>query len=237
MEPQNQDIKYLSQSKNSPNPLLIVAIIFTAIVGGIFLLTANNKKIEAPGKDIESIKMPETQKASGTQATSSQGEIPTQKLASKPTDVFVGDDFVLKMPTGWNSAATMPGTVATVFNTAENNSTNPTAAKINFKSYITVTFVINNKTLDQTIADLQAEIAKQITKPSFSKSQDIIIDGQPGKTFEASFNKDGVDFVVLLGLTKSPNKTFIISGYTLSERWAQNKDIFYQAIKNFQFAK
>ncbi len=232
MENQNQETKYLPQPKPGLNPLLVVAIIFVAIVGGIFLLTTNKKKVPTP-TEIQDIKMPETKP---TTTTSTAGEIPAQKLVTKPTDVFIGDDFVLKLPLGWEATTPVPGTVATVFNKSEDNSKNPAAAKINFKSYIAVTFVINKKTLDQTITDLQAEIAKQITKPSFSKPQDLTIDNMPGKTFEASFNKDGMDFVVILGLVKNNDKTFIVSGYTLSERWEQNKPTFLEAIKNFKIA-
>jgi hypothetical protein len=169
---------------------------------------------------------------------SGQQTTPSPIATSTPApNIFQGDDFSIVIPQEWqNSPSPLPGSLLTVYKTYEDHSQDPNAQKINFKSYLAISF---DKTQGRTQAQLLNMIKQSLTQvspntKSVASSQENI-DGQPANLEEFSINQQEVDFHVLVALIAKGDKYFSISVNTTEKKWPEYKDILYETVKSFRF--
>jgi len=148
---------------------------------------------------------------------------------------FIGDDFTLIPPAGWIRTQ-IPSTLVSYQNSRETQPKGSAAEKINFKSYLAVSF---DSTNGQSLVQI-AELVKNQTKGvapaiSFASAIDGTIGGQPAKFMEADLLMQDVNFKVAIAVAMKGDKYFIISFNTTAEKWPEYRDIFYNALNSFKF--
>ena len=168
---------------------------------------------------------------------SNNSSLETANSPERTTGLYVGDNFTIVSPKDWIQTH-MQSTLVSFQNPAEKYPEGSAAAKINFKSYIAVSF---DNTQGKTIEEI-AELVKQQVQAvapsvSFTSETDEIIDGQPVKIMEANLNQQNVDFKVLMAVITKENKYFTISANTTVQKWTEYSEIFYDTIRSFKFKK
>lgn len=152
-------------------------------------------------------------------------------------DPYVGDDFTIVSPPDWIQTH-MQSTLVSFQNPREAQPENSAAAKINFKSYIAVSFDnTQEKTLDETVRLVKQQTRSVVPTISFDSETSGTIDSQPAKFIEASLNQQDVDFKVLLVIIMKDNKYFTISANTTAQKWTEYRDVFYSTANSFKFKR
>ncbi|KKT22024.1 MAG: hypothetical protein UW08_C0020G0010 [Parcubacteria group bacterium GW2011_GWB1_43_8b] len=191
--------------------LIAFAIIVAAGVGwGIYSLTQNkNADIETGG--------------------------PVDVTGPESNNAYIGDDFTIVPPPNWIETH-LPGTLVSFQNSKETHPLNSAAAKINFKSYIAVSFDnANGKTANETAELIKQQTINILPNISFSPATDRLIDGQPAKFMEASISQQNVNFKVMIVVALKGDKFFTISYNTTAEKWTEYRNLFYSTADSFKF--
>ncbi|MDP2684480.1 MAG: PsbP-related protein [bacterium] len=154
---------------------------------------------------------------------------------AESADRYIGDDFTILQPAGWTQGQ-ISGTLVSFHNTTEVFPEGSAARKINFQSYMAVSFdTLNERSLaeinDLTINQIKASIpsAEVIT------SSDETIDGQPAKLNIVTLSQQEVDYTVFIAVLSKGDKYYAISGNTTTDKWTEYEDLFYQIARSFVF--
>jgi len=154
---------------------------------------------------------------------------------SQPGRPYVGDDFTLIPPTDWIQTH-ISGTLVSYQNSKEAQPKDSAADKINFKSYIAVSFdKVNGQTLDKITEVIKRQLESVAPAISFAPVTNGTIGGQPAKLIEASLLMQEVDFKVMVAIAMKGDKYFTISSNTTAEKWPEYRDVFYNTLNSFKF--
>lgn len=196
--------------------LLIVIIVVLVIGAGVGIyFVSQNKKDSTP-----------------TNTTQTNSSLTNQ--SSEP-ERYIGDDFTIIPPEGW-LWANIPGTLIAFQNSEETHPEGSPAAKINFRTYIAVSFDnVQARTLEEISSFLQQETLKAIPSTKFISLTDETVDSQAAKFIEAELTQQDVDYKVLMAVVLKGDKYFVISANTTTDRWSEYKDLFYNTARSFKF--
>jgi len=148
---------------------------------------------------------------------------------------YVGDDFSILQPAGW-SQGQIQGTLISFHNTSEVFPEGSAARKINFKSYIAVSFdMVNERSLGEINDLTMDQIKASIPSTEVITSSDETINGQPAKISVFTMSQQEVDYTVFMSVVSKGDKYYAISGNTTTDKWTEYEDLFYQIARSFVF--
>jgi len=205
------------QGKKSNKTLLIVIVIVVVIgaAAAIYFFT-------------------QSKETTNTATESSTTETNTTTSTNTVSETrYQGDDFSILNPADWTQSQ-ISGTLVSFHNTSEVHPEGSAAKKINFQSYLAVSFDMTNErslveTNDLTINQIKAAIPSA----EVTASSDETVDGQPAKFSVFTMSQQEVDYTVFLAVILNGDKYFIISGNTTTDKWTEYKDMFYQTARSF----
>lgn len=146
---------------------------------------------------------------------------------------YQGDGFSLLRPQGWIEGQ-IPSTLVSFHNNSETHPDGSAAAKINFKSYIAVSFDnLQGKTLEDIHTLTVNNITAAIPSAKVFATSDETVGGQPAKFSAMELNQQDVDYTVLLVLIGGGDKYYSLSFNTTTEKWIASKDEFYRIARSF----
>lgn len=151
-------------------------------------------------------------------------------------EVYTDKDFSIKPPEKWQKVS-MPNTLVAFRNPNESFPKNSPAARINFNSYIAVSF---DNTQQRTFSEF-VEFIKQKTKelvPSvvYTEQVEKQINGQPAKFIELEMTQQDINFKVLMVSVNAQDKYYLISCNTTIGKWDQYKELFYSTAESFKLS-
>jgi hypothetical protein len=194
----------------------VIIILLIVIVGVLIFLFSdrNNKKGELEG-------------------VSTQEETPSETKSE--TNLYVGEDFTIARPENWIQTH-LQSTLVSFQNTSESYPEGSAPAKVNFKSYVAVSF---DNTQANTIEEISSLVKQQIQAvipgASFGSKIKETISGQPAVITEIDLRQQDIDFKVLMGIIMKEDKYFTISANTTTQKWPEYGPIFYDMIRSFRF--
>lgn len=153
----------------------------------------------------------------------------------KEENVLVTDDFSIERPEGWEQMSAPMGVSAIVVNVNE-QITDPEAKKINFRSYFSVSYdTLQGKTEPEYFNYIKNSLTQALPEIKFTQEKQITINNDKAQALEADLTQQGVDFKVLMVITKGQGSdVWIISFNTLKSKWDGYKDLFYQTAGTFR---
>ncbi len=148
--------------------------------------------------------------------------------------LYVSDDFSVIQPAGWVQGQ-IPGTLASFQNLKESHAAGSAAAKINFKSYIAVSFDnTNGKTLDRVYQTTVDGITSSIPSAKTFAASNETVNGLPAKFAAMELNQQDVAYTVLVAVYLADGKYYVVSFNTTTEKWVGYKDKFYEVARSFK---
>lgn len=160
------------------------------------------------------------------------------KKINKPAEsnnAYIGDDFTIISPTGWIQTH-LPSTLVSFQNPKEIQPKGSAAEKINFKTYIAVSFDnAQGKTLNQVTELVRQQVVAVVPSISFAPETIGTIDSQPAKFMEAGLTQQNVEFKVMVAVVLKGDTYFTISNNTTAEKWPEYRDLFYNTADSFKF--
>jgi len=173
-------------------------------------------------------------KEDGTATNTTQTNLSLTNQAPEP-ERYIGNDFTIISPEDWQYA-TIPGALTAFQNANETHPEGSAAAKINFRTYIAVSFDnVQGRTLEEISSFLQQETLGAIPSTKFVSLTDETVDGQAAKFLEAELTQQEVDYKILLAVVLKGDKYFIISSSTTTDKWSEYKNLFYNTARSFKF--
>jgi len=150
-------------------------------------------------------------------------------------DKYVGDDFSILQPAGWTQGQ-IQGTLVSFHNTSEIFPEGSAARKINFKSYIAVSFdMANERSLDEINDLTMDQIKASIPSTEVIASSEETIDGQQAKFSIFTMSQQEVDYTIFMAVVSKGDKYYAITGNTTTDKWTEYEDLFYQIARSFVF--
>jgi len=147
---------------------------------------------------------------------------------------YVGEDFSIVSPDGWIQAQ-LPSTLVSFLNSRETHPDGSAAAKVNFKSYMAITFDnTNGQSLEEIAESVKQQVSGVVPGVKFSETIGNI-NGQPAKFFEADFDQQNIAFKVMIVIVAKGDKYFTIFANTTAEKWPQYRQSFYDSAASFKF--
>lgn len=164
-----------------------------------------------------------------------KGEEKTE--TSKPTkQVFESKDFSIIVPEGWSTERQLPSTLVTITKIDETHPQDPDAQRINFKSYMAVSFSeTHGRSVSQIIESTKQEITAMIPSTKLISEKDYTIDGMPAKVHHLKLIQQEVDFTAIVIMVAKGDKYFGITFNTPTSRWTEYQDLFYKTADSFKF--
>ncbi|MFH0853674.1 MAG: PsbP-related protein [bacterium] len=196
-------------------PLIIIIIVIIVAGVGIYFATQGTKT--------ENINQAEP-------ATNSAGNT---NNASAQENTYIGEDFTILQPADWTQGQ-IPGTLVSFHNTGEVQPEGSAAKKINFQSYLAISFDLANERSLAEINDLTInQIKATIPSAEVITTNDETIDGQPAKVDILTLSQQEVDYTVFMAVISKDDKYYAITGNTTTDKWAEYKDMFYATARSF----
>lgn len=204
--------------------------IIIIVIGAIIIIAGLAVYFFGQGKNVEK---PLVEKK--TDQASQTNNSPASSAPVKSDHPYVGDDFTIIPPAGWIQI-NMPSTLVSYQNSKETHPKGSAAEKINFKSYIAVSFDnAGGQTLDGVTELIKRQTKAVAPTISFASVTNGAIDGQPAKFMEADVSMQNVDFKVMIAVALKGNKYFTISSNTTAEKWPGYRGLFYEISDSFKF--
>ena len=201
--------------------VIIIAIVIIGVGVVIYFITQGTKT--------ENANQNNNQAQLVTNSVSNTSDAATQE------NTYIGDDFTLLKPADWMQSQ-ISGTLVSFHNSNEVQPEGSAARKINFKSYMAVSFDMTNERLLPEINDfLIAQIKASFPSAELTASTDETVDGQPAKFNVFTMSQQEVDIIVLLAVIYKGDKYYTISGNSTTDKWTEYKDMFYQTARSFIF--
>ena len=153
---------------------------------------------------------------------------------SREESAYIGEGFTVTQPAGWTQGKIM-GTIASFVKTGETFPQDSAAGKINFQSYIAVSFDnTNGKTLTD-VYDLSIDtISKIVSSLNVFATSDETVNGLPAKFSAMEFTQQDVEYTVLVAIMMAGDKYYSMSFNTTTDRWLEYKDMFYDVARSFR---
>ena len=200
--------------------ILILIILIVVVGAGLTFYFLNQNK---NSNSKETVNLPKLEEMTNTPEST--------------TDLYVGDDFTIIRPKDWIQTQ-IQSTLVSFQNPNEKYQEGSAASKINFKSYIAVSFDnTQGKTFEEIAKLVKQQIQAVVPSVSFGSETDEMIDGQPAKIIEADLSQQDVDFKVLMAVIMKDDKYFTVSANTTAQKWTEYNEIFYDTFRSFKFKK
>ena len=151
------------------------------------------------------------------------------------TNALANDDFSMILPKGWKGSPAPAGAIAMAVNVDE-NVTDTAAAKINFKSYIAVSFdTLQERSREEYIEYTKDSLRQIFPATNFSQERQIIVDGKNAQAIEIGLIQHGVNFKVLMVLIWDEGEDiWILSLNTTEDKWEEYKILFSRVVESFK---
>ena len=158
--------------------------------------------------------------------------------AKQPQNKIITDDFSINLPTGWKQTTAAMGASAMAVN-ANEDINDPTAQKINFKSYLAVSYdIFQGKNMNDYLQTVKNGLSQTISNVIFIKEQDMTINGRPAHAIEMELIQQGVNFKILMVVVKGQgDDAWVISFNTIKSGWDGYKETFYNVANSFSLKK
>jgi len=148
---------------------------------------------------------------------------------------YIGDDFTILNPADWTQSQ-VTGSLVSFHNANEVQPEGSAAKKVNFLSYMAVSFeMANERSLTEINDFVSAQIKASVPSAEPVSSKDETVDGQPAKFNVLTMTQQEVDITVFLAVILKGDKYYTISGNTTTDKWTEYKDLFYQTARSFVF--
>jgi len=204
-----------------PLTIIVIAIVIIGAGVGIYFVTQGTKT--------ENVNQNTNQAEPVTNSVSNTNNVATQE------NTYIGDDFIILKPADWTQSQ-VSGTLVSFHNTSEVHPESSAAMKINFQSYLAVSFdMTNERTLNEINDFVGAQIGASVSSAEPVSSEDETVDGQPAKFNVFTMNQQEVDYTVFLAVILKGDKYYTMSGNTTTDKWTDYKDMFYQVARSFVF--
>lgn len=212
-----------SVKKPNAATLTVVVVVMAIIAGfGIYWSTRNSTN---------------TKTVNDANATNVTVDANVNTNAVAADGLYVSDDFTVIQPAGWVQGQ-IPGTLASFQNLKETHAAGSAAAKINFKSYIAVSFDnTNGKTLDQVYQTTVDAVTSSIPSAKTFASSNETVNGLPAKFAAMELDQQDVAYTVLIAVYMAGGKYYVMSFNTTAEKWIEYKDKFYEVARSFKLKK
>ncbi|MBU0598639.1 photosystem II reaction center PsbP family protein [Patescibacteria group bacterium] len=206
-------------------PLIIIVIAIVIIGAGVAVYLVTQSEDTNTNAPTNSAIQTNTSAATNTSADTN----------TESADRYIGDDFTILQPADWTQSQ-ISGTLVSFHNTSEVNPEGSAAKKINFQSYMAVSFdMVNERSLAE-INDLTIDqIKASIPSAEVIASSDETINGRPAKFSVLTLSQQEVDYTVFIAVTSKGDKYYAISGNTTTDKWTDYEDLFYQTARSFVF--
>ncbi len=207
--------------KNPNAAILTVIMVAMAIIAGfgVYWFTRNST---------------DTKTVNDAKATNTTVNANINTNAVTADGLYVGDDFTVIQPAGWVQGQ-IPGTLASFQNLKETHAAGSPAAKINFKSYIAVSFDnTNGKTLDQVYQTTVDSVTSSIPSAKTFAASNETVNGLSAKFAAMELNQQDVTYTVLMAVYLADRKYYVMSFNTTTEKWIGYKDKFYEVARSFK---
>lgn len=206
------------------NKSTVIIIIFVLIIGagiGIYFFIRGNKTLNEN----------DTAPATNTNAVINSN---TASVNTSGTSLYVGDEFTLEQPAGW-IAGHLTGTLVSLHAASESYPPESAAGKINFQSYIAVSFdVAEGKTLTDVYQKSIDSITSAISGVNIFDIDEETVNELPAKFAAMEFTSQEVKYTVLLAVYLAGEKYYITSFNTTTERWPEYRDLAYAVARSFK---
>ncbi|MFA6525470.1 MAG: hypothetical protein WCT33_04370 [Patescibacteria group bacterium] len=151
-------------------------------------------------------------------------------------NIYVHDDFTIIPPEGWLESQ-IPGTLASFFNTTEQHPEGSAAAKINFKSYLAVSF--DTAGIGSTLDSINSKVMQEVeivasSSEEVSVNDEMLINDLPARFNVLDLNMQEVDYRVLIVvvLDQDHQRYYTVTGNTTAEKWGEYEDAFLQSARS-----
>lgn len=188
--------------------LVIIIVAGVGIAAGLILKKGDSGVVE----------MPENVSPGSTAPT---GDKNTSPVTDQPNseNVVANDNFSFQYPTGWRSVPPPQGASAMVVAQSEAIS-DPQALKMNFKSYIAVSYDTSKNDLIQYADTVKTQLRTAFSEASFLNEKATSINGRDAYAMEAFLNKSGVNFHVLMVMVRGEgDDVWVLSFNTIESLW------------------
>ncbi len=215
----------MDKSKPKKSALLwviIVVIIIVVVAAMVYFVTTGGKKTNTNAANNSQI---------STNSNINQSTINTNSLAANP---FVGDGFTVDQLSGW-IVGHMVGTLVSFHNTTETQPKGSPAAKINFKSYLAVSFDnTQGKTLEKINQLAVDNLKSTIPSTNIFAISNETVNGLAAKFTALELNQQDVSYSVLIAIYLAGDKYYSLSFNTTTEKWKEYQDSFYRVARSFK---
>ncbi|MFA6271918.1 MAG: hypothetical protein WC693_02300 [Patescibacteria group bacterium] len=213
------------QTKTNKSYLVWVSvIIIVAIAGVVYFMMKGDEEIN-------------NNTNVSTVVTNTQISNTNTVITNTATDhIYVHNDFTIVPPAGWLESQ-IPGTLVSFFNTTEQHPEDSTAAKINFKSYLAVSFdtAAIGSTLDSINAKVMQEVENVVSSSEVvSVSDEMLINNLPARFSVLNMTMQEVDYRVLIVvlLDQDHQRYYTVTGNTTAEKWGEYEDAFLKSARS-----
>ncbi len=210
----------LSIFKKQQAGLVTLVVLTVVLLAGIYYLSAQKSSQLNPSRQNQ------------TQTQSQSVSLPTKLSENK----YEGEDFSVVIPKGWDkSQQSLPGTLLTLYRLRENHTDDPNAQKINFKSYIAISFDrTQGKTMSQIIDMVKQSLSQLSPNLKINTLPQETVGNQTANLIEINLAQQDVNFKVLIAVIIKGDKYFTLSANTTEKKWTSYKEDFYNVLKNIK---
>ncbi len=163
-----------------------------------------------------------------------KGSESTDVTVDTPSEGYQSEDFSIKPPENWERIS-IPNTLVGFRNTDETFSEGSPENKINFQSYMAVSFDnAQGRTFSEFVDFIKEEVQKMV--PSFNSTNQFEkqIDGKRTEFIEAEMVQQDVNYKVLMVVVDAGDKYYLVSFNTTAGKWDHYKDLFYLTAESFR---
>lgn len=217
----------------SPVVLLVAVLLAAAIGAGIYYFTA--QKSPRQNSFDQNSSQSQTQDNPQPQSGSLPNENGSAHSPTKPIENrYEGEDFSVVIPEGWiKSQQPLSGTLLTLYKIGESHADDPNARKINFKSYIAISFDRTQGKTQSQIFDMTKQILLQtLPNAKIGALPPETIDNQKADLIEIRLTQMDVQFKVLVAVVAKGDTYFTVSANTTEKKWDSYKADFYAVLKS-----
>jgi len=161
-----------------------------------------------------------------TNLTDSNNQTTKNKLAT--------DDFEITLSDGWKGVPATAGISAMAIDTNE-SITDPDAQKINFKTYLAVSYdTLKGKNMTEYMQLIKTALLQTMPDTVFSNENILTINNRQASALEAEMTNQGVNFKVLMVVVKgNGDDIWIMSFNSLKNSWQQYAQTFSDIASSF----
>lgn len=205
----------------APVVLLVVVLLVAAIGAGIYYFTTQ----KAPQQN--SFNQDSSQSQIQNKPQPQSGSLPVENR-------YEGEDFSIGIPEGWTkSQQPLSGTLLTLYKIGESHVDDPNAQKINFKSYIAISFDRTQGKTQSQITDMTKQILLQtLPNAKITALPQETIDNQKADLIEIRLTQMDVQFKVLVAVVVKGDTYFTVSANTTEKKWDSYRADFYTVLKS-----